>query len=72
MMWKETIKALEDHFRDQHLATVYCSHLKRRIQLIGKPLQEFATAIKQLTYHTFPALHKKYIHREAFVDSIRE
>jgi hypothetical protein len=38
---------LEGHNRHHQLATAYCSHLKARNQLIGKSLQEFATAIKQ-------------------------
>jgi chromosome segregation ATPase len=46
VMYKETIKALEECFRNQQQATAYCAHLKKRTQLIGKPLQEFATAIK--------------------------
>jgi hypothetical protein len=54
-MCKEVTGALKGQFRDQHLAAVYCSQLKIRIQHTGESLQEFAIAVKQLTHHAFPA-----------------
>jgi hypothetical protein len=40
-----------------------------------EPLQEFATAIKQLTSSASPALHEDEVHRDerkAFIDGIRD
>jgi hypothetical protein len=48
-MYKETKGAIEDQFEDQHLATGYHDQLKTRIQILGECLQQFVTAIKQLT-----------------------
>jgi hypothetical protein len=55
---------MEDHFRDQHLATTYRNQLKTRTQGVGESLQEFATAIKQLTHCAYLALPKYHIRRE--------
>jgi DNA primase large subunit len=63
--YEETLEALEDHFRDQHLAIKYCSQLKTRTQAVGESLQEFATAIKQLIHHGYQALPKDHIRRAA-------
>jgi hypothetical protein len=46
--YEETPEALEDRFRDQHLAATYRNQLKRRTQGVGESFQEFATAIEQL------------------------
>jgi hypothetical protein len=42
--YKETVKALEDLFGDQHLAIRYLSQLKTRTQNDGEPLQKCTTA----------------------------
>jgi hypothetical protein len=48
---------------------------KTRTQGDGKSLQEFATAVKQVTHHTFPALHKDHVRRgggKTSIDMIRD
>jgi hypothetical protein len=72
---EETLKALEDCFRDQHLATAYRSHLKARTQGVRESLQEFAIDVEQLAQHAYPALPEDHIRREAgntFADQVRE
>jgi hypothetical protein len=73
-MYEETIGATKDQSED-HLAAVYCSQAKTQTQDDGDSLQELATAIEQLAYRTFPALHEGYIHKGAgkvFVNNIRK
>jgi hypothetical protein len=59
--YEETLQALEDCFRDQHLAIVYCSQLKTRTQGVRESLQEFSTAVEQLAHHAYPALPEDHI-----------
>jgi hypothetical protein len=60
-LYKETIRALKDQSGDQHLVAAYCTQLKTRTQIVGESLQEFATAIKQLTHCAFLALHEHHV-----------
>jgi hypothetical protein len=52
MTSEETLEALDGRFGDQYLATVYHSQLQTRTHGVGESVQEFATAIEQLTYPT--------------------
>jgi hypothetical protein len=68
---------LEDRFGNQHLAAVYHSQLKTRVQGDGdgKSWQEFATTIKQLAYHACSALPEDHIRRDAgkaFADRVED
>jgi hypothetical protein len=63
--YEETIEALEDCFRDQHLAAAYCSQLKMRTQKPGDSLQEFTIAIEQLAHRAYPALPEDHVRKEA-------
>jgi hypothetical protein len=63
--YEETLKALEDRFRDQHFAAAFCSQLKTRTQRAGESLQDFATAVKQLAHCAYPTLLEDHIRREA-------
>jgi hypothetical protein len=69
--YEETLEALEDCFRDQNLAAAYRSQLNMRTQGVRESLLEFATAVKQLAYHTYPALPKDHIRRGAEDPSIK-
>jgi hypothetical protein len=71
----ETIGTLENRFGDHHLAIGYRNKLKTRIEYNGEPMQEFATAIKQLTHCAFPSLHKDHVCRgsgKTFGDKLRD
>jgi hypothetical protein len=73
--YEQTLKALEDLFRDQHLAAAYCSQVKMRTQRIGESVQEFATAVEQLAHRSCPALPKDHVMREAgkvFIDGVED
>jgi hypothetical protein len=51
------------------------SHQKTRIQGVGEFLQEFATAIEQLTHCAYPTLSEDYIRREvgkAFAEGVED
>lgn len=75
MMYKETIRVLEDQFWKQNLVAAYQTQLETRTQIIYEPLQEFATTIEQLTHHAFPTLYEDHVLKgagRAFVDGIRE
>lgn len=55
------------------MAVGYFSTLKAWPQDSGQSLQEFATAIEQLTHCAFPALHEDHFHRgpgRAFSDGM--
>jgi hypothetical protein len=41
-MYEEVTEVLENHYSDQHLEDAFHLQLKRRPQLIGKSLQEYA------------------------------
>lgn len=71
---KEATGASQDQFSDQHLDAMYCSQLKTRTQHTGESLQEFATTVKQLTHHVFPAQddHVQVGACKAFINSIRD
>jgi hypothetical protein len=69
--YKETIKALEDCFGDQHQATAYRSQLKMTTQYTGNSLPEFNTAIEQLAHRTNPALPEYHARREEFVHTFQ-
>jgi hypothetical protein len=74
-MYEETIEALEDCFRDQHLAAAYRSQLKMRTQKAGESLQEFATTIEQLAHCAYPALPEDHVRKEAgraFTDGVED
>jgi hypothetical protein len=73
--YEGTVGATEDRFADQHLAVESRSQVKTRTQDSGESLQEFSTAIEQLTHHAFPALHKDHVCRgtgKAFCNGIRD
>jgi hypothetical protein len=61
-MYEKTIEAL-GCFAGQNLPEMYRSQLKTRTQHIGKSLQEFSTAIKQLTHCVSTAMHENHVHR---------
>jgi hypothetical protein len=72
---EETIRAIEDQFGDQKLAAGCCNQPRTRTQDNGESLQEFDSAIEQLTRCAFPALHEDHVHRgpgKAFSSSIRD
>jgi hypothetical protein len=61
---------IEGHCRQHQLATAYCSHLKARIQLIGK-----SAIICYCHRVVLVGLPQHFIHREstyAFVDAVRD
>jgi hypothetical protein len=43
--YKDITEALENGYNDHHLEAAFNSQLKRRIQVTGESLEEFATAI---------------------------
>jgi hypothetical protein len=74
-MYKETIRANEDWFGDQYLLLGYPNQLKTWTQDNGEPMQEFGTAIEQLTSFAFPTLHEDHVCRrpgKAFGNDIRD
>lgn len=48
--YDETLQALEERFRDQHLDVAHRCQLKMRTQGVRESLQEFGTAVKQLAH----------------------
>jgi hypothetical protein len=73
--YHETLEAMKGRFRDQHLTTIYRSQPKMRTLDVGESLQEFATALEQLTHQAYPALPKDDIRREtgkAFADGVED
>jgi hypothetical protein len=73
--YEETIKALDDHFGDQHLATAYHIQLKTRAQGVSESLQDFATTVEQLAHSAYTALPKDNVRREAgraFADRVED
>jgi hypothetical protein len=59
---KELLEALERCYGDHLLAAAYHSQLKRRIQLISKSLQEFATTTDLLADNALMGLpHTTFI-----------
>jgi hypothetical protein len=63
--YEENFEALEDCFRDQHLAAAYLSQLKMRTQDVRESLQEFVTAVEQLACFAYTALPEDHLLREA-------
>jgi hypothetical protein len=63
--YEDSLQALEDCFGDQHFAAAYRSQLKTRTKKAGESLQDFATAIDQLTHRAYPTLSEDHIRREA-------
>jgi hypothetical protein len=47
-----------------YLAAGYCNQLETGTQILGESRQGFATAIEQVVYHAFPAVHKNHVCRE--------
>jgi hypothetical protein len=73
--YEETVRALDDRFGDKCLAAGCRNQLETWTQIIGGSLQEFATTVKELTHHAFPALHMDHVHRgpcRAFGNDIRD
>jgi hypothetical protein len=71
----ENTEATENQYGDQHLAIGSRNQLKTQTQITGGSLQEFSTAIEELTHCAFPALHEDHVHRgtgKAFIKSRRE
>jgi hypothetical protein len=71
---KETTGTTEDRFGDQHLTAGYHDHLNRGTQILGESLQEFATAIEQMTSCAFLS-YNYHIHRgpgKAFINGITD
>jgi hypothetical protein len=65
-----TLDALEEYFGNQDLAAVYCNRLKRRTQLAGESIQEFAT-----TEVLCLQRHRDHVRRKGgkvFVDAIED
>jgi hypothetical protein len=63
--YKEASGALQDYFRNQHVATACHNQLKRRTHFVGEFLQELGTSIIQMTQCTLSVLLKDHDHREA-------
>jgi hypothetical protein len=63
--YKEFSEVLKNHYGDHHLEAAFNSEQKRRAQLVGEPLQEFATTIKHLAHYTCVELPKHQISKEA-------
>jgi hypothetical protein len=63
--YEETLQAQEDRFRDQHFAATYRCQLTTRTQKAGESLQDFATAVEQITHHAYPTLPEDHVWREA-------
>jgi hypothetical protein len=53
--YKETVRAAEDWFGEEHPIALYHNQLKRWTQESSGPMQQFATTIEQLTHCAFPA-----------------
>jgi BMFP domain-containing protein YqiC len=73
--YEERIEALESRYGDNNLVAAYCSRLKARNQLASESLQEFPSAIQQMTHRALAGLPEHYVHKEAdhvFIDGIRE
>jgi FKBP-type peptidyl-prolyl cis-trans isomerase (trigger factor) len=73
--YKDVTEALENSYSDHHLEAALNSQLKRRNQLAGESLEEFATATNQLAHRTNIELPKHLISKEAtcaFANRVRE
>jgi hypothetical protein len=73
--YEKIIRETEDRFGDQHLATWYQDQPKTETQIVGESLQEFVTAIEQMTHCALSALPENHGRQEAgmtFVDGIQE
>lgn len=63
--YKEIIRALDDRFGNQYLATGYGNQLRTNNQNGGEFPQEFAAIIEQLTHHALPVLHNMFVGEQA-------
>jgi hypothetical protein len=64
-MYEEVTAALQNCHGDRHVAAIFHSQLKRRIQLSRESPQEFAIAMDHLAYRTHIVLPKHLINKEA-------
>jgi hypothetical protein len=62
---KEVTEALRNRYGDHHLEAASYSQLKRRIQLVGESLQEFAAAIDHLVHRAHVQRHEHLISKQA-------
>jgi hypothetical protein len=63
--YEEILRALEDRFGDQRFSASYRCQLTSRTQKAGESLQDFATAIEQLSHRAYPTLPEDHVRREA-------
>jgi hypothetical protein len=73
--YEESLQALEGRFGDQHFAAAFRSQPKTRTQKAGESLQNFDTAVAQLTHCAYPTLPEDHIRREAgkaFADGVED
>jgi hypothetical protein len=69
--YEETLRALDDRFRDQNFAAEFRNQLKTRTQKAGESLQDFATAVEQVVHRAHPAQpedHIKYVTTSLWVE----
>jgi hypothetical protein len=73
--YNDVTEVLENSYSDHHLEAAFISQLKRRNQLVGVSLEEFATATNQLAHHAHIELPEHLISKEAtcaFANRVRE
>jgi hypothetical protein len=73
--YNNVIEFLENSYSDHHLEAAFNSQLKRRNQLVGESLEEFATTTNQLVHHAHIQLPKHLISKDAtraFTNRVKE